>query len=95
MLKLKTMIRGRDNEANPHKLARTYMQDNASQIRLVLVSNLGDVQVCNRELESFTLENMAVERIFFCGADWIGFLGQRTLENGQKADDQYLEIFSQ
>lgn len=96
-MKIKTMIRGKEPEVGPHQLKRTYLQNNASQIRLAMVSNLGKVQVCNRELESYTLENMAVEKIFFCGADWIGFLGLRRVVNSQTSTDefvQFLEIFS-
>ena len=54
-----------------------YIQNNGSQIRLALVSDKGRAQVCSRNLESFTLENMLVERVVLCGADWIGFLGHR------------------
>ena len=53
-----------------------------------MVSNLGKVQVCNRELESFTLENMTVEKIFFCGSDWIGFLGLRRKVTGNASESE-------
>lgn len=52
-----------------------HLQNNDSQLRMAMVSNLGKAQICSRKMESFTLENMYVEQIIFCGADWIGFLG--------------------
>ena len=52
-----------------------HLQNNDSQLRMAMVSNLGKAQICSRKMESFTLENMHVEQIIFCGADWIGFLG--------------------
>jgi len=60
-----------------HKLTKMYLQNNGSQIRMAMVSNLGKAQVCSRKMESFTLENMNVEQIIFCGSDWVGFLGYR------------------
>jgi len=44
---------------------------------MAMVSNLGKAQVCNRAMQSFTLENMSVDKIIFCGTAWIGFLGRR------------------
>lgn len=52
-----------------------YLQDNSSLIRMAAISNAGKAQLCNRTMESFTLENMVVCKIIFGGEDWIGFLG--------------------
>ena len=104
VLLCKTMIKGHrsmgragEEAAREHELTRLYLQNNESQIRMAMVSDKGKAQVCSRQMESFTLENMRVEQIFFCGADWIGFLGQRssvTSADGAPAR-QFLEIFSQ
>jgi len=44
---------------------------------MAMVSAKGQAQLCSRNMESFTLENMIVERVIFAGVDWIGFLGHR------------------
>lgn len=44
---------------------------------MAMVSAKGQAQICSRTMDSFTLENMIVERVIFAGVDWIGFLGQR------------------
>ena len=54
-----------------------YMQNNGGEVRLAMVSTQGRAQVCNRNMELFTLEMMTVEKVILCGADWIGFLGER------------------
>ena len=59
-----------------------------------MVSNLGKAQICNRKLESFTLEKMRVERVIFCGVAWIGFVGQRQGLSEAEEGEQFLEIFS-
>ncbi len=75
------------------------MQNNGSQIRLAMVSNLGKTQVYNRHMQSFTLENMLVDKIIFCSTAWVGFLGHRRPMNVSSTTPsenyQYLEIFSQ
>ena len=50
-----------------------------------MVSNLGKTQVYNRQMQSFSLENMSVDKIIFCGADWVGFLGYRN-KSGKNND---------
>lgn len=77
VINFRTMIRGKEPNYSSHKLSKVYLQNGVSQVRLAMVSDQGRAQICNRSLESFTLENMMVERIVFCGADWIGFIGTR------------------
>ena len=72
------MVRGKDLLKDDHRLDKAYIHNASSPIRLAMVSTKGRAQICNRSLESFTLENMKVERIVFCGNDWIGFIGTRT-----------------
>ena len=78
VINFRTMIRGKEQNYSSHKLSKVYLQNGVSQVRLAMVSDQGRAQICNRSLESFTLENMKVERIVFCGAEWIGFIGTRT-----------------
>lgn len=37
-------------------------------------------------MESFTLENMIVDRVVLCGADWIAFLGHRNVKSAEATD---------
>ena len=70
---------------------------------MAMLSNKGKAQLCNHEMKTFTVTNMFVEQIVFCGSDWVAFLGYR--KNGRNSDDavvkkleeqpQFLEIFSQ
>lgn len=76
---LYTPIIERSRRHLTHQMEQFYLQNNASQIRFATVSNLGRAQVCSRAMDSFSLENMHVERLFLSGADWIGFLGYRLL----------------
>lgn len=70
---------------------------------MAMVSNKGKAQVFSRKMESFTLENMHVDQIIFCGADWVGFLGHRNSKRettdvtckSKQEKQQFLEIFSQ
>lgn len=63
---------------------------------MAMLSQKGKAQLCSREMESFTLANMHVEQVVFCGADWVAFLGMRQSDKTSSAgESQFLEIFSQ
>ena len=51
---------------------------------MAMVSEQGKARVCSRAMESFTLEQMIVEKVILAGADWIGFLGYRQLVDGDQ-----------
>ena len=52
---------GKEKSSDFHSIKNMHLQNNESSIRMALLSNKGKAQLCNREMESFTLANMFVE----------------------------------
>lgn len=72
------MARGKKSkrEDSRSQLKQAYLLNNSSPVLMAMVNNSGSTQICSRNRDTFTLENMCVEKIFFCGNEWIGFIGK-------------------
>ena len=51
----------RGKEKSNDSIKNMHLQNNGSSIRMALLTNKGKAQLCNREMESYTLANMFVE----------------------------------